>query len=279
MLNIDKQLNSHIKQARRVVIKVGTSTITHESGHVDFRGMESLTRTIADIAGDDKEIILVSSGAIAIGMAKVHEKKRPECTSDKQALAAVGQCELMFLYDKLFRDHNRTVAQVLLTADVLDQPKTKTNIINTFERLLVRGVIPVVNENDTVTTTELEGQWIGDNDTLSAQVAALVEADSLVIITDIEGLYDIPPDRGYGGKLIHIVEEINDKIISLAGDKGSALGTGGMVTKIKAAKIAVENGLYCHILSGRNSRNIYDLFDGKLVGTTFLPNTTMEINK
>ncbi|MGF6376627.1 glutamate 5-kinase [Clostridiales Family XIII bacterium PM5-7] len=257
------------KKKNRIVVKVGTSTIAHPSGNLNFRHLEKLCKVLSDLQNSGKEVILVTSGAIAVGLGRLGLKTRPEETSKKQALAAVGQCELMFMYDKFFTEYNQTVAQVLLTADVIDNEKGRTNVQNTFKELIEMGIIPIVNENDTVATDELEGKNFGDNDTLSALVGKLSDADLLVIITDIDGLYDKDPRTNEDAQRINYVPVIDDHIVSLAGGAGSRLGTGGMATKIEAAKISTKAGIPCCIISGKDPANLYDLFDGKEIGTTF----------
>ena len=254
------------QKAKRVVVKVGTTTLTHAGGSVNIRGVERLVKTLADLKNASRELVLVSSGAIAVGMGAIGLPQRPYDIPSKQAAAAVGQCELMYLYDKLFSEYNHNVSQVLLTRDVVEDEHRKQNVINTFERLLEWGVLPIVNENDTVSYEEIV---IGDNDTLSAIVAKLVRADALVLLSDIDGLYTADPREDPNAQLIPVVEEIDERILSLAGGSGSALGTGGMVTKIHAAQIAGEAGIDMAILNGSNPDLLYDLFDGKAVGTHF----------
>lgn len=258
-----------IINSSKIVVKVGTSTITHPSGNLDFRHLEKLCKVLSDLQNSGKEVILVTSGAIGVGLGRLGFKTRPEETSKKQALAAVGQCELMFMYDKFFSEYNQTVAQVLLTADVIDNEKGRTNVQNTFTELLDMGIIPIVNENDTVATDELEGKNFGDNDTLSAIVAKIIDADLLVILTDIDGLYDKDPRKNKDAKRIDFVPVIDEHIVSLAGGAGSRLGTGGMTTKIEAAKISTDAGIPCCVISGIDPANLYDLFDGKDIGTIF----------
>lgn len=258
-----------LKDAEILVVKVGTSTLTYENGKVNLHRLEELCRTLSDLQNAGRKLVLVSSGAIGVGMGKLGLPKRPEETEKKQALAAVGQCELMFLYDKFFGEYNHTVAQVLLTADVVDFPRGRQNVQNTFGELLSMGVIPVVNENDTVETSELEGKNFGDNDTLSAVVAGLCGAQGLVILTDIDGLYDGDPRTNPEAKLLHRVEEITPEIQALAGGAGSNRGTGGMATKLNAAKIATARGIPCAIISGGNTDNLYRLLQGEEVGTVF----------
>ena len=251
------------------VVKVGTSTLTYENGRVNLRRMESLCRALADLQNAGKRLVLVSSGAIGVGMGKLGLKSRPAETEKKQALAAVGQCELMFLYDKFFGEYNHTVAQVLLTAGVVHDDRGRHNVENTFRELLTMGTIPIVNENDTVETSELEGQNFGDNDTLSAVVAELIAADFLVILTDTDGLYDSDPRKNPAAKLIPRVEKITPEIEVLAGGAGSSRGTGGMATKLRAAKMAGAKGIPCAVVSGADMENLYRLLEGKPAGTLF----------
>ena len=251
------------------VVKVGTSTLTFENGRVNLRRMESLCRALADLQNAGKRLVLVSSGAIGVGMGKLGLKSRPAETEKKQALAAVGQCELMFLYDKFFGEYNQTVAQVLLTAGVVHDDRGRHNVENTFRELLTMGTIPIVNENDTVETSELEGQNFGDNDTLSAVVAELIAADFLVILTDTDGLYDSDPRKNPAAKLIPRVEKITPEIEVLAGGAGSIRGTGGMATKLRAAKMAGAKGIPCAVVSGADMENLYRLLEGKPAGTLF----------
>lgn len=260
----------NIDDKKRIVIKVGTSTLTHKTGRLNIRRMEKLVKVISDIQNSGRQVTLVSSGAIGLGMGKMGMQNRPDETPLKQACAAVGQCELMYIYDKLFGNYNITVAQILLTKYILDTPR-KNNVVNTFEQLFARGVIPVVNENDTVAIDELELEF-GENDTLAAHVAQFSDSDMLIILSDIDGFYDANPKINPNAKLIPIVTEINDDIRKLAGDAVSGLGTGGMITKINAAEMAMNAGIDMAILNGRNPDILYDLFDGKQVGTIFTAN-------
>ena len=260
----------NIDDKKRIVIKVGTSTLTHKTGRLNIRRMEKLVKVISDIQNSGRQVTLVSSGAIGLGMGKMGMQNRPTETPLKQACAAVGQCELMYIYDKLFGNYNITVAQILLTKYILDTPR-KNNVVNTFEQLFARGVIPVVNENDTVAIDELELEF-GENDTLAAHVAQFSNSDMLIILSDIDGFYDANPKIDPNAKLIPMVMEINDDIRKLAGDAVSGLGTGGMITKINAAEMAMNAGIDMAILNGRNPDILYDLFDGKQVGTIFTAN-------
>ncbi len=255
---------TRISDKQRIVIKLGTSTLAHSTGKLNIRRMINLVRVLADLQNSGKEIVIVSSGAIGLGVGKLGLKKRPSDTPSKQACAAVGQCELMYMYDKLFDDFGITVAQILLTKTIIE----KNNVVNTFEKLISMGVIPVVNENDTVAIDELELE-IGENDSLSAIVATLAKADLLIILSDIDGLFDSDPHTNPDAKLIPVVSEINEKIENIAGGAGSALGTGGMATKINAAKIATSSGMDMIIMNGNDPEKLYDLFENKQIGTLF----------
>lgn len=257
------------QEAKRIVFKVGTSTLTYETGLVNIRRMERFVKVLSDLANSGREIILVTSGAIGVGAGKLGLRERPSDTPGRQAAAAVGQNELMHLYDNLFSIYNHTVAQVLLTKDVVDDESRRQNVINTFRRLLEYHAIPVINENDTVAVDELEGARYGDNDTLSAIVAQLVDADALIILSDIEGLFDDNPRKNPDARLIPLVEHIDEYIESIALGTGSNRGTGGMATKIQAAKIAEAAHIDMAILSGESPERIYDLFEGRQVGTYF----------
>lgn len=258
-----------IKNACVVVVKIGTSTLTYENGKLNLRRVESLCRVLSDLQNSGKKIVLVSSGAIGVGVGKLGLPCRPEETAKKQALAAVGQCELMFIYDKFFGEYNCTVAQVLLTADVTARESSRRNVVNTFSELLRMDIIPVVNENDTVAVDELEGRNFGDNDTLSAVVAGIVQADALMILTDIDGVYDKNPKAFPDAKRIRVIREINDDVRALAGGAGSSRGTGGMATKIHAAQIAAMAGIPTVILAGDDPENLYRIFEGADIGTVF----------
>ena len=260
---------SLFKNKKRAVIKVGTSTLTYETGLVNIRRMESLVKVLSDLANSGMQIILVTSGAIGVGAGKLGLTERPNDTPGKQAAAAVGQSELMHLYDTQFAIYNHTAAQVLLTKDVVDEEYRRRNVTNTLSRLLELRAIPIINENDTVATDELEGENFGDNDTLSAIVAKLVEADALIILSDIDGLYDGNPRTNRAAKLIPLVEKIDRHIEAIAGSSGSSRGTGGMITKIQAARIAEAAGIDMAIINGEHPEALYDIFDGKEIGTYF----------
>ncbi|MBQ1537389.1 MAG: glutamate 5-kinase [Ruminococcus sp.] len=253
---------------KRVVVKLGTSTLTHKTGRLNIRRVEKLCKVIADIHNAGHEIIIVSSGAIGLGMAKLGLREKPKDTPSKQACAAVGQCELMYMYDKQFAEYSLTVAQFLLTKYILIEDRRR-NVQNALERVIEQGVIPVVNENDTVAIDELELE-VGENDSLAATVAAIAKADMLVIMSDIDGLYDKDPHEFHDAKLIPEVNEITEDIRALAGGAGSKLGTGGMITKINAAEIAMDNGVEMIIVNGREPANLYKIFDSIPVGTKFV---------
>ena len=255
-----------IKKAKRIVIKVGTSTLTYDTGKMHIKHIDELARTLSDLHNSGKDIVLVSSGAVGAAMGKLGISERPKETNIKQALAAVGQCELMYLYDKLFSEYHNTVAQVLLTKDDVSIQNRKQNTQDTFNTLLDMGIIPIVNENDTVSTEELE---IGDNDNLSALVAELVGADLLVIFSDIDGLYDADPHTNPDAKIIPLVENI-EKVSASAGGAGTKRGTGGMITKLEAAKRATDAGIDMIITNGNNIGALYDILDGQQLGTLFI---------
>jgi|LSQX01.1.fsa_nt_gb glutamate 5-kinase len=263
---MDSVLNC-IRESKKVVVKVGTSSLTYSTGKINFRTIEKLVRVLSDLRNQGKDVILVTSGAIGVGMGKLGLEKRPETTRGKQAVAAVGQCELMQIYDKFFSEYGQIIAQVLLTRDVVEDEVRKNNSINTFNTLLGLGIIPIVNENDTVSTYEIE---FGDNDRLSATVSELIGADLLVILTDTDGLYDIDPRVNHNANLINIVEEVNDGIKDIAGGVGTSRGTGGMATKILAAEMACNAGTNVIIMNGKEPKLLYKIFDGKQVGTLFL---------
>lgn len=255
----------------RIVIKIGTSTLTHASGHLNIRRVEALCKTISDVRNASHEVILVSSGAIAVGANKMHLTERPQSVRMKQAAAAVGQCENMFLYDKFFGYYNKTVAQILLNAEDIAQEVKKENLTNTFNALLEQKIIPIVNENDSVSYTEIESKdrLFGDNDMLSAVVAVLVRAERLVIFSDIDGLYEADPRFHPQAKLIHRIEQIDDALYELAGGAGSRRGTGGMKTKLQAAELATRQGIDVTICNGKRPEALHDIIHGVPTGTLF----------
>lgn len=256
---------------KRIVFKVGTSTLCHGGKGLNFRNIDSLSRVLTDIKNEGNEVVLVSSGAIGAGVGKLGLQERPTEIRMKQAVAAVGQLELMHIYDKIFGEYGATVGQVLLTREDVDRPTVRQNLVGTFEALLSMGVIPIVNENDSVCIEEIESEHkvFGDNDTLSAIVATLVGADLLVILSDIDGLYDDDPHENPNASLIPTINEIDDNIRALAGDTKSNLGKGGMATKVTAACIAGEYGIDTIIMNGAKTQNLYKMLSGENIGTKF----------
>ena len=250
----------------RIVIKIGTSTLAHPTGHLNIRRVEELCKIISDIKNSGHEVIMVSSGAIGMGVGKLGLRSRPADIPTKQAAAAVGQCELMYTYDKLFSEYNHTVAQLLITGDDVKNDTRHQNFSNTLNRLLELGALPIINENDTVSTDEIV---IGDNDTLAAIVAESVKADKLVLLSDIDGLYTADPHKDPQAQLISRITAIDDSILALAGGSNGSQGTGGMVTKLQAARICLSCGCDMVIANGATPMNLYDILDGKAVGTTF----------
>lgn len=255
----------------RIVVKVGTSTLTNEIGQNNLKSFDSIARVLSDIQNMGYEVILVSSGAIAVGINKLQAKPRPASMRIKQAAAAVGQCSIMYLYDKFFSDYDKTVAQILLNAEDIENEEKKENLINTFNTLLEMGIIPIVNENDSVNYTEIqsEDKLFGDNDMLSAVVSVLCKAKSLVIFSDIDGFYDSDPRLYPGAKLIERISVIDEKVLSLAGGAGSRRGTGGMKTKLQAARLASSQGIDTIITNGKNPSALYQIVRGENVGTLF----------
>ena len=250
----------------RIVIKIGTSTLAHPTGHLNIRRVEQLCKIMSDIKNAGHELILVSSGAIGMGVGKLGLRERPKDIPSKQAAAAVGQCELMYTYDKLFSEYHHTVAQLLITGDDTTNDTRRLNFTNTLNRLLELGALPVINENDTVATDEIV---IGDNDTLAAIVARSVHADMLILLSDIDGLYTADPHTHPEAALLHHVAGVDDHIREIAAISSSTQGTGGMVTKLHAADICLGCGCKMVIANGNNPGNLYDILEGKTVGTTF----------
>ncbi len=251
----------------RIVVKIGTSTLAHPTGHLNIRRVEQLCKVLSDIKNAGVELILVSSGAIGMGVGKLGLLERPKDIPTKQAAAAVGQCELMYTYDKLFGEYHHTVAQLLITGDDVACEKRHTNFRNTLNRLLELGAIPILNENDTIATEEIV---IGDNDSLAAIVAQSIGADKLILLSDIDGLYTADPHTHPEAELIHRVTKIDDTILALAGVSSTGLGTGGMVTKLHAAQLCMGCGCAMVIANGNDPALLYDILAGKEVGTTFL---------
>lgn len=251
----------------KITVKVGTSTLTHKTGRLNIRRVEELCKVLSDVKNAGHDIVLVSSGAIGMGVGKLNMSEKPSDMPTKQAAAAVGQCELMYVYDKLFQEHNHTVAQLLITGEDLADQTRHDNFTNTLNRLLELGAIPIINENDTIATSEIA---VGDNDTLGALVAASVDSDLFIVLTDIDGLYTSDPRRDPEARLISEVHEITKEVLEGAGGEGSSLGTGGMATKLSAAKIAMEAGVDMIVVNGSAPEIIYDAVEGKAVGTRFI---------
>ena len=250
----------------RIVIKLGTSTLTHATGKLNIRRVEKLCKVMSDLKNAGHQLVLVSSGAIAMGVGKMNLTRKPADIPTKQALAAVGQCELMYVYDKLFSEYHHTVAQMLLTGSDVEDPQRRMNFQNTLFRLLELGALPIINENDTVATAEIS---VGDNDTLGAIVAVNAHADLLVLMSDIEGLYTADPRKDPAAKLIAEVRELTPEVLMLAGDAGSELGTGGMVTKLRAAGMCMAAGCDMVITNGDRPEDLYRIAAGETVGTRF----------
>ncbi len=258
----------NIGSKKRIVVKVGTSTLTHKSGKLNFKRIEKLVMTLSDLANAGNEVVLVSSGAISAGCAKIGAEKRPEDTPGKQAMAAIGQGELMRVYEHFFSMFGHTPAQILITKEEIDNPKVRQNAQNTFNTLLSMGCVPIVNENDSVSFEEIE---FGDNDTLSAVVATVCHADLLVILSDIDGLFNADPRTDPTAQLIEVVEELTDEIKGYAGGAGTSRGTGGLVTKLHAAQITMDAGIPMYVCNGEDPAILYGIANGQRVGTYFVP--------
>ena len=260
----------YLKDVTRIVVKVGTSTLTHSTGLLNLKRIEKIVRQLADVHNQGIQIVLVTSGAIGAGMGKLGHKVRPKTMPEKQAAAAVGQGTLIHMYEKFFSEYGKTIAQILLTKEDIVDKERYSNARNTFFMLLSQGVIPIVNENDAVVTDEIS---VGDNDTLSAMVTNLIEADLLIILSDIDGLYDSNPRTNPDAKIIYNVAKIPDEIKTFAEGAGSSLGTGGMETKIKAAEIVVTANASMIIAEGSEPNIISDILEGREIGTLFERNT------
>ena len=257
----------YFRDSRRIVVKVGTSTLTHSTGHLNLRRIEKLVKVLSDMKNSGIQVVLVSSGAVSAGVAKLGFGTIPDAPEIKQAMAAVGQSELMKIYDKLFSVYGHTVAQILMTKDVLTNPDRKSAAVNTFNRLLEMNCLPIVNENDSVSTDELTK--FGGNDILSAHVSTLCEADVLLNLSDVNGLYDSDPRTNPDAKLIDRVETLDESVYAIAGGAGTSRGTGGMIAKLNAAKIVTSVGIPMFILNGEDPELLYTLLDGGHVGTYF----------
>ncbi len=256
-----------LNKVRRLVIKVGTSTLTYNTGKTNIRQMRKLVSVIADLVNAGMEVALVTSGAIGVGVGKLGLEDRPVTTAGKQAASTVGQCELMFMYDKMFGEYGHTIGQFLITKENVENQENCKNLINAFEKTFEYGAIPVINENDAIAVEEIV---FGDNDSLSAIVAKLIKADALLILTDIDGLYDKNPQEEEDARIIPVVNEITESLFEIAGGKGSRFGTGGMITKLQAAQIATEAGIHTIVMNGAAPDDIYKVLEGHQVGTFFV---------
>jgi len=264
-----------LKNKKRIVVKIGTSSLSFENGRINFHRIEKLAEVLSTLRKKGIQVVLVTSGAIGVGAARIGMTQKPRELNLKQALAAIGQAELMKMYQKFFEEHNQLVAQVLLTKDVVTIHRRNQHARRTLDRLLDMGIIPIINENDTIATYEIE---FGDNDSLSAIVATLIEADLLVILSDIDGLYSADPRMETSAEIIHSVFEITPELEQLASGAGSSFSTGGMVTKIAAAKMCMQAGLDCIITNGSEPAVIFDILEGKKVGTHFVAGQQHIIN-
>lgn len=261
---------SFLKNKKRIVVKIGTSTITHVStGNLNLDKLERFVRVLTDIRNQDKEVVIVSSGAIGAGRKALGIKEKPTELSVKQACAAVGQARLMMIYQKLFAEYNQTIAQILITKRIMLNEISLTNAENTFRELLQMGVIPIVNENDPISTDQIQEDIFGDNDTLSANVAEMVKADLLILLSDIDGLYTDDPRNNMDARFISYVDSIDDELEAMAKGADTNYGTGGMTTKLAAARIACEAGVDMVIANGDDVRNINRILNGEEVGTLF----------
>ncbi|WP_454055368.1 glutamate 5-kinase [Clostridium sp. Marseille-Q7071] len=260
-----------IKKSKRIIIKIGTSTLTYSNGNINLGRIEKIAMSISDLINSGKEVILVTSGAIGVGVSKMHLKKKPKTIREKQAAASVGQVALMNIYSKLFGEYGYSVGQILLTRDNIESERSRNNVVNTFETLLESRIIPIVNENDSVSIDEIENvSRFGDNDNLAAIVSTIVNADLLVILSDIDGFYDSNPRTNKDAKFIKEVKSITDEVQSFAEGAGSNLGTGGMETKIYAAKRVTDNGTNMILANGKDPSILIDILNGEEVGTLFL---------
>jgi len=261
----------NIKNSRRIIIKIGTSTLTYDNGNINLRRIEKIAMSISDLISSGKEIILVTSGSIGVGVSKMNLKERPKTIREKQAAASVGQVALMNIYSKLFGEYGYSVGQILLTRDIIECERSRNNVANTFETLLESGIIPIVNENDSVSIDEIENiSRFGDNDNLAAIVSTIVDANLLIILSDIDGFYDSNPRTNKDAKLIKEVKYITEEVINFAEGAGSNLGTGGMETKIHAAKLVTDNGTNMILANGKDPSKLIDILNGDDVGTLFL---------
>ncbi len=260
-----------LQNSKRIVVKVGTSTLTYDNGDINLARIEKLARVLSDLMNAGKEVVLVTSGAVQVGVKKLKLKEKPTSIREKQAAASVGQCELMHIYSKFFGEYSHIVGQVLLTKDVIEDEHVRNNVVNTFEKLIEDKVIPIVNENDTVAIDEIENiVRFGDNDNLSAIVSVLIHADLLVILSDIDGFFDSDPTKNPNSKLMKVIDGITPELENFAGDSGTDVGTGGMVTKLTAAKTATSAGVSLILANGKEPNILRDIIEGQEIGTLFL---------
>lgn len=266
-----------IKEAETIVIKMGTTSVTHANGTLNLKKLDQLARVLTDLENSGRKMVLVSSGAIGCGMNRLGLKERPKTLEAKQATASVGQGLLMEIYHKFFDEYHQNVGQILLTKDVFKHSIKRNNAINTFKALKNRNIIPIVNENDCIATDEIQEECFGDNDILSAMTADIVDADLLIILSDVDGLYDSNPNENEEARLLQTVETIDSDVLSSAGCSTSGLGTGGMVTKIGAAKYATARGIDTIIASGEDVKVIYDILEGNEIGTFFIKQDLQEV--
>ncbi|MBT2256356.1 glutamate 5-kinase [Priestia megaterium] len=260
-----------LQNSKRIVVKVGTSTLTYDNGDINLARIEKIARVLSDLMNAGKEVVLVTSGAVQVGVKKLKLKEKPTSIREKQAAASVGQCELMHIYSKFFGEYSHIVGQVLLTKDVIEDEHVRNNVVNTFEKLIEDKVIPIVNENDTVAIDEIENiVRFGDNDNLSAIVSVLIHADLLVILSDIDGFFDSDPTKNPNSKLMKVIDGITPELENFAGDSGTDVGTGGMVTKLTAAKTATSAGVSLILANGKEPSILRDIIEGQEIGTLFL---------
>lgn len=265
------EMRENVIKKHRIVVKVGSSTITHEAtGNINFAKLEKLVRLLTDLHNQGKEVVLVTSGAVAVGRKSIGMQERPKSLSEKQACAAIGQASLMTVYQKLFSEYHQPCAQILMTKFTILNDITRQNACNTFEQLFKMGVIPIVNENDTVSTDEMENLGIGENDTLAALVTAMIQGDLVILLSDIDGLYSDDPKKNPDAEFFHQIDDLNDSVLGMAKGSSSAVGTGGMQTKVAAAKIATESGADMIIANGDDIENLRRVMDGEPVGTLFV---------
>jgi len=273
------EMRKSLSKKQRIVVKVGSSTITHEAtGNINFAKLEKLVRLLTDLHNQGKEVVLVTSGAVAVGRKSIGMQERPKTLSEKQACAAIGQASLMTVYQKLFSEYHQPCAQILMTKFTILNDITRQNACNTFEQLFKMGVIPIVNENDTVSTDEMENLGIGENDTLAALVTAMIHGDLVILLSDIDGLYSDDPKKNPDAVFFHQIDDVNDSILGMAKGSSSSVGTGGMQTKVSAAKIAVDSGADMIIANGDDIENLRRVMEGELVGTLFVAHKVPEFH-